>query len=318
MKILVTGGAGYVGAVLVPELLGRGHHVTVWDNFHYGGHGLLGVLEHPHFILWKRDIREQLCLTHIEVVIHLAAIVGGQACSKNPGETMEINVDATRHLVELARNDGVTRFIFASTCSNYGVLDSDNVATEEAPLQPTSLYAETKVRAEEIVLAAQRPGFRTMALRLASVYGLSPRMRFDLLLNEFARDAVMTSCLSLHDPDSWRPFVHLRDVVRAISQFAEQPFFDNHQIFNVGGHNLQKKEIVQILKRLVPWPEVRVKESEKDPRNYRVDFSRIKRFGFIPNYTPEEGLISLVQAVKLGVFEDAYSSMYRNVEADKR
>jgi len=312
MKILVTGGAGYIGAVLVPELLWRGHYVTVWDDLRYGGHGLLGVLEHPNLILWKRDIRERPCLPQFDVVIHLAALVGEPICSKNPSETMEINLYATQRLVESARNDGVKHFIFASTCSNYGKLGPDEEATEETPLQPISLYAESKVKAEEVVLAAQCDEFKTTVLRFATVYGLSPRMRFDLLLNELARDAVMTNWILLYGLDSWRPFVHIRDVMQAVSNFAERHFPDNYQVYNVGGHNLQKKEIAKMLKQLVPELEVEIKEGKKDPRNYRVNFSEIKWTGFSALYTPEDGLALLVRAVRLGIFEDVYSSRYRN------
>jgi nucleoside-diphosphate-sugar epimerase len=193
---VVTGGAGYVGAVLVEELLARGRKVRVIDALVHGSvPSLLLAWGHRDFEFVRADIRDReavrAALSGAGAVVHGAAIVGDPACSRQPELAREVNLDATRALLDDAEAAGVDRFLFASTCSNYGRLDGDAVATEEFPLSPISLYAETKVASELEVLARSDNGLCGSCLRFATVFGTSPRMRFDLTVNEFARDALL-------------------------------------------------------------------------------------------------------------------------------
>ena len=308
MKILVTGGAGYIGSVLVPHLLQQGHLVSVLDNLRFGGAGLLSVYEHPHFTLYKGDIGDEVLVREAmrgkDAVVHLAAFVGEPQCSRNPDEAWRVNYKETLVLAKLAKKLQVPHFVFASTCSNYGVTGPGDFATEGSNLNPLALYAETKVKAEQALA-----GNETVAiLRLATVYGLSPRMRFDLLINEFARDAV-TGWLLVYGADSWRPFVHVQDVARFISLTLT-----NHLtgVFNVGGHNRKKAALVEALKHVCPDLQVEFKEGKIDLRNYRVSFDKAKLVGFTPEFTPESGLQNVAVAVQEGFFTDSHSNQYRN------
>jgi len=306
-NVVVTGGAGYIGSVLVPYLLNVGYRVYVIDDLRYGGHGLLGVWEHPRLLVFEHDIRDQNYLFHllqgVDVVVHLAAIVGKPACFEDEHETWAINYGATCYLLEAAKGLGVDQFIFASTCSNYGRCD---LATEESPLNPLELYAQTKVEAEKQVLSSKIP--TTTVLRLATAYGVSPRMRFDLLLNEFVRDALGAGLL-VYGKESWRPLVHVYDIARAIGLCIEKKA---HGIFNVGGHNRQKQDIVETLRHVYPEMKVKYKESREDPRDYQVSFDKISKLGLTPSYNPEDSITAISSALISGVFVDPYGIGYRN------
>ena len=189
MRYLITGGAGYIGSVLTAELLGEGYYVKILDNLMHGGESLLPVLGHDRFEFMNGDVRNEEdlrgALTDVNNVVHLAAIVGDPASKKMPEETKEINLEATKRLVDLSKEKGIRRFIFFSTCSNYGTSDSDKLSDENTPLNPISLYAETKVEAEKYVLASVGSGFAPCVFRVSTVFGTSPRMRFDLTVNQF-------------------------------------------------------------------------------------------------------------------------------------
>lgn len=309
-RVVVTGGAGYIGSVLVHYLLESGYHVAVIDNLRYGGHGLLGVWNHPHFQFCKQDIRDQQALVGLlqgaDVLVHLAAIVGHPACFQDTYGAWSTNYAGTCYLLEVARSVGVRHFVFASTCSNYGVC---GWATEKTSLEPLSIYSQTKVEAETQVLVAQIPV--TTVLRLATVYGISPRMRFDLLLNEFIRDALGNG-LEVYGPDSWRPLIHVQDVARAI-EWAVAREVDG--IFNVGGDNRRKQDIVDSIKHIYPQMTVEVKKGKEDPRNYRVSFRKISEHGFVSRYTPEDSIGTISRALGLGVFGDPYEERYGNDRA---
>lgn len=312
MRILVTGCAGYIGSVLTPYLLERGHLVVGLDSLRHGGSGLLGFIEHPRFRFVKGDVRDRVVVTEalggVDAVVHLAALVGEPECRQNPKVTKAINLRATRSLVNAAKNAGAEHFILASTCSNYGVTEPGEIATEESKLKPLSLYAETKIGAESAVQMAASDNFIVTVLRFATVYGLSPRMRFDLLVNEFARDAV-AGWLLVYGAQSWRPFVHVRDV----AWFA-RVVLDGRLggIFNVGGHNRRKIELVEALREVVPSLDVEFKETKRDPRDYRVGFSKACLAGLTPVHTPEDGLRRIVTAIQMGLFQDVHSGQYRN------
>lgn len=313
MNILVTGGAGYIGSVLVPNLRAGGHTVTVLDSLLFGGQGLLGIWGNSKFSFVHCDVRDadatSAALEGMEAVVHLAALVGESQCKRNPEATEEVNFLATRRLVHQAKAQGVKKFVFASTCSNYGISERGVPADEDAELKPLSLYAETKVRAEAEVLNAAGDGFQPVVLRFATAYGLSPRMRFDLLLNEFVRDAVVDNYLLVYGANSWRPFVHVRDVARFVRDCIEG---DLSGVFNVGGHNLRKEDLVSELLKLEPDLDVDFKEGKRDPRNYQVSFERAASIGFSPIYKPVDGILSIASALRSGVFQDPHSGVYRN------
>src|SRR4029077_10644125 len=249
MNILVTGGAGYIGSTLVPLLLADGHRVRVLDTLLHGGESLLGVWSHPHFEFVRGDIcdtaKRQATVTGIEAVVHLAAVVGDPACARQPDRARAINLQASLALIEESQRAGVGRFIFASTCSNYGKMkDATKYVDEESELSPVSLYAETKVAVEKALLhnGGNARWFPT-PMRFATLFGVAPRMRFDLTVNEFTMEMVKNKYLKVFGEQFWRPYVHARDAARAIQLvLGATPAKVAGSVFNVGAtdQNFQK------------------------------------------------------------------------------
>lgn len=305
--ILITGGAGYVGSRLTQLLLGRGHSVRVLDSLRWGGESLLGVWGDPRFEFVKGDVTSPedrgRALHGIGTVIHLAAIVGDPACKAEPELAQATNLEATRGLLEEARQHGARRFFFASTCSNYGVASSDELAHEGSPLNPVSLYAKTKVAAEQLLLGAE--GIETTVLRLATVYGLSPRMRFDLTVNEFARDAALGRKLVIFGEQHWRPYVHVYDAARGFARLLEvEPQVRAGQVFNLGDtdENYQKLGLSELLKERLPELEIEFVKTGPDPRSYKVTFEKIKReLGYHVERRVPQGLDEVIALTKNGV-----------------
>lgn len=319
---LVTGGAGYVGSVLVPLLLESGRSVCVLDSLLHGGVGsLLGTWSDDRFRFVAGDVRDEpvlaQALTDVTEVVHLAAVVGDPACAREPDEARAVNLDATRRLLELAEQRGVGRFVFASTCSNYGKVENgDAFATEEWELRPVSLYAETKVAAELEILARARPGFATTCLRLATVYGPSPRMRFDLTVNEFTRDVVLYGDLVVYGEQFWRPYVHVRDAARAFLAVLDAPEEAvAGEVFNVGSsdENYRKLDLVELLRERVPNAEISFVQKDEDPRDYRVSFEKVERaLGFRTMRTVPQGIDEIERLLRSGLIEDPFAAVYRN------
>jgi nucleoside-diphosphate-sugar epimerase len=323
MRILVTGGAGYVGSVLTTNLLQAGHQVRVLDALMFGGESLLSVYNHPDFEFFRGDVRaaEQVAsaLEGMDTVVHLAAIVGEQACNKYPELARTTNLKATLSLVDQAKRMGIRRFVFTSTCSNYGLSDTSILADEEAPLNPVSLYAETKVEAENYVMKAAGDAFCTCVLRLATVYGLSPRMRFDLLVNELVRDAVSKKWVVLYGPESWRPFVHVKDVARAFETVLEAPANSiSGTTFNVGSdsENYKKQKLAELIRKHVPYADIEIMERKSDPRDYRVSFRKISRIlDFQTNKTAEDGIVEIRDVITTGIISEPFDPKYDNVSS---
>ncbi|NOZ28629.1 MAG: NAD(P)-dependent oxidoreductase [Chloroflexi bacterium] len=324
MNVLVTGGAGYIGSVTVAELLRRGHRVRVVDRLLFGGESLLGAYNTPYFDFVRGDIRDRGTLSdaldgEVDAVVHLAAIVGDPACASQPEEARQVNYEATLGLVDLCRERGISRFVFVSTCSNYGISDPSQPATEESPLNPVSLYAETKVGSERYILQAADDEFRPCILRLATVFGLSPRMRFDLLVNEFTRDALLHRKLVVYGEQFWRPYVHVQDVAEAIVTVLASPTsLIAGQVFNVGSdsENYQKRQLVELVLQQIPGTQVETVPKGDDPRSYRVSFAKIARIlGFRPRWRVPDGIAQVKRALEQGVFDDPFSTRYRNTRA---
>ncbi|MFN8060123.1 MAG: NAD(P)-dependent oxidoreductase [Vicinamibacterales bacterium] len=322
-RVLLTGAAGYIGSVVARQLLERGHAVRGLDALNFGGDALLSFYNHPRFEFIKGDVRDEAtcrqALAGVDGVAHLAAIVGDPACSKQPDLAKDTNWEASVALSRLAEETGVERFVFASTCSNYGkMLNADGFVNEESVLNPVSLYAELKVKFERHLLERtwQAP-FCPTSLRFSTVYGLSPRMRFDLTVNEFIRDATLGRDLRVFGEQFWRPYCHVEDLARSVvmSLEADRAKVDR-QVFNVGAtnENYQKKMIVDELLKVVPSCQVNYVAVNEDPRDYRVDFTKIGReLGFSITKRVIDGLREINRALGQGVIADGDAPRYRNI-----
>ena len=321
-RVLVTGGAGYVGSTVVAQLLADSTSVRVLDSLAVGdGSSLLPVWATGSYEFVRGDVRDEAvrsaALEDVDAVVHLAAIVGDPACSRDPERAREVNLEATRALLEECRQRDVSRFVFASTCSNYGKMaDTSAIATEEWELRPVSLYAETKVAAELEILAANRPGFATTCLRFATVYGVSSRMRFDLTVNEFARDALLTGALVVYGEQFWRPYVHVRDAARAIVVvLGASVDAVGGEVFNVGStdQNLRKQDLVELLLGRLPETTVERVTQADDPRDYRVSFGKIESvLGYETVHTVRQGMDEVLGLLRAGAIADPFASVYRN------
>lgn len=300
MNVLVTGGAGYLGAVLVPHLLSKGYPVHVIDKFLYGNHlslaswcydGNLSVLNGD-----ARDLSGEAAgaVRWADVIIPLAAIVGAPACGRDPADATSTNVDAVRFLLESKRPE--TFVVIPTTNSGYGAA-GDGVCDEDSPMNPLSLYARTKIEAERMVLAADG-----CSLRLATVYGMSPRMRLDLLVNDFVLRAVRDGYLGLFEPGFRRSIVHVHDIARAFA-FILDPAQRNQmtgRVFNVAADNVTKRELCEKVKSHVPgftWSEMPGEDPDK--RDYVVSSRRLLDLGFDFGHTIDDGIAELVRGLSI-------------------
>ena len=322
MKVLVTGGAGYLGSVLSLALVEAGYDVRVLDNMTYGGRGLLPLIGHPRFDLRPSDVRDRRAvagaLHGIDAVVHLAAIVGDPACARDPKLAQSVNHEASARLIAAARAAGVARFVFTSTCSNYGrMADTSVLASEAHELRPVSLYAETKVAVEQLLLAAPASPMSATVLRLATLFGLSPRMRFDLTVNQFVMEMVVHNKVTVYGEHFWRPYVHVRDAARAIIAVLAAPLdVVAGQVFNVGhtDENYRKIDLVQIIRRRVPDAAVEFVAVNDDPRDYRVSFERIRTvLGYHPTRCVEDGVGEIADALEAGVIGAVDDPAFANV-----
>jgi nucleoside-diphosphate-sugar epimerase len=318
----VTGGAGYVGSTLVADLLAGGRAVRVLDSLAVGdGRSLLHFWADPRFEFVRGDVRDPdvgaAALENVDAVVHLAAVVGDPACKRDPERAREVNLEATRSLLAASRAAGVARFLFASTCSNYGKMeDGAGYVTEDWDLRPVSLYAETKVAAELDVLAASDERLATTCLRFATVYGTSPRMRFDLTVNEFTRDAFVNRELVVYGEQFWRPYIHVRDAARAIVTVLEAPSERvRGGVFNVGntGENYRKQDLVQFLLERLPETRVERVPQADDPRDYRVSFDKITSLlGYETSRVVPDGLDEVIRLLGSDVIPDPFAPTFRN------
>jgi nucleoside-diphosphate-sugar epimerase len=318
--VLVTGGAGYVGSAVVDALLSRVYRVRVLDALLHGSvSSLMSWWGVQHFEFARGDVRDRevraLALEDVDTVIHLAGVVGDPACARHPELAREVNLDATTALLDDADAAGVKRFVFASTCSNYGKMDGNGLVDETVELRPVSLYAETKVAAEQQVLTRSL-GLARTCLRFATVYGTSPRMRFDLTVNEFTRDLAIKRELVVYGEQFWRPYIHVRDAAKAIAQVVAAPVADvAGEVYNVGAtsENYRKGDIVALLRERFPDGRIERVHKDEDPRDYRVSFDKFaKRLGFEAERSVPDGIDEIVALLRSGLLDDPYAPIYRN------
>lgn len=322
-RILITGGAGYIGSVLCRLLLREGYQVRVLDRLMYGGDPLVELMERADFEFYKGDVRKEKdlngALEDVDRVAHLAAIVGDPACAADPELAKSTNEEGSEFLYREAEKAGVKQFVFASTCSNYGKSsDPDSYMTEEAALNPVSIYAENKVHVERFLLGQDRGNHcKPTCLRFSTVYGLSPRIRFDLTVNEFTKELALGRELVIFGEQFWRPYCHVVDLARSVVEVLkageEKVGFE---VFNVGDteENYQKQMIVDEMLKLIPDGNVRYVQKDEDPRDYKVDFSKIReKLGFRISKTVPEGIRNLKRVIEDGMISDPDSNAYRNV-----
>lgn len=316
--ILVTGGAGYIGSSLVRELLSQGHRVRVLDSLLYGVEPIQEYLKNPNLELVVDDFRREIAvasaLDGVDGVIHMGAIVGDPACALDEDFAIQTNLEATQLISRLAKQRGIQRFIFASTCSVYGA--SDGELDEQSALHPVSLYANTKIASEQEILSAAGDGFEPVVLRFATVYGASNRPRFDLVVNLLTAKAVTEGRITIHGGDQWRPFVHVEDIVQAITLAYDAPSqVVAGEIFNVGStrENYKLSDIGTIIQELIPDAQVVTNEQIVDRRNYYVNFDKLRdRLGFEARFTVRLGVEEMRDRLKLGLIGDYHNPRFNN------
>lgn len=329
--IIVTGGAGYVGSILVRRLLQNQYKVICIDNLRFGGSALLDIWDHSHFIFKKVDITDHAQVDQIidenpncYGIVHLAAIVGDPACKLDPELARKTNFNASIHLLEQAKKANFQRFIFASTCSNYGKMtEPGGYVDENSPLAPVSLYAELKVEVESAILneMEKTDTFCPTCLRFATVYGISPRMRFDLTVNEFTKELALSRELTIFGEQFWRPYCYVGDLSKAILTVLNAPRHKvAYNVFNVGNsnENYTKKMIADELLRLMPEAKIKYIKKDEDPRDYRVKFEKIENeLGFVISKTVPEGMKEINRSIILGIIDDPDNQRFFNIPIKK-
>jgi nucleoside-diphosphate-sugar epimerase len=325
--ILVTGGAGYIGSLLSSELLRAGYRVSVVDSLLYSGESLLAFMAHPDFRFTKGDVTEpgsvRPALSHAwpkpDAVVHLAGVVGFPACQAiGKQAAWRHNVDAVKRVYEQAAELGSERFVFTSTYSNYGASSDGKPVTEESPLLPQSLYAETKIAAEEYLLTRRDAPAAPVIFRLPTLYGISPRTRFDLLVNQFVLDAYTRRELVIYQRGYSRSFVHVRDVVRGIMLGLEAPQDKvRGQIYNLGTEkgNYTKEEIIGLVIKRLPETMVTYKDLTfgGDVRDLKVSFEKIRQaLGFEAELSVDDGVREVVHTLRMGLLKNPQDEKYTN------
>jgi nucleoside-diphosphate-sugar epimerase len=327
--ILITGGAGYIGSILTSELLRANYRVTILDSLLFGGESIVPFLNHPNFHFIKADVTENRAVRDAvkrdwqkpDAIIHLAAIVGFPACQAVGKQVAwKYNVEATKMVFEQAADLGVERFVFASTYSNYGLSEDGQPVTEESPLNPQSLYAETKIAAEEFLLAQKDAACAPLLFRFATLYGISPRTRFDLIVNQFVLEAFTKRSLIIYQRGYSRSFVHIRDVVHGVIMGLEADRKKvQGQVFNLGTENgnYSKDDIVQLVLKRMPETVVEYKDLTfgGDMRDITVSFEKIKEvLGFNTTLDVDDGVREVLFALKSGLIRNPNDDRYRNAQ----
>lgn len=308
MKVLITGGAGYVGTSLIPQLLAKDYKVHVFDSLLFGGDAIFPFFRNPNFSFTRGDIRDLKALKKVtkdaDIVIHLAAIVGYPACRKDPDLAESVNVTGTKNVIAATSNSQL--LIYGSTGSNYGAIDE--VCTEETPLNPLSLYGQTKTLAEKMLLEERN----TIAWRFATAFGVSPRLRLDLLVNDFTYKAVKEGYLVVYEKHFMRTFIHVHDMGRVFIFGIEHQDKMKNDVFNVGSSkmNYSKEQICELIKKqtnvYVHYADV---GEDADKRDYVVSYDKINQLGYDTTISVEDGIKELVKVCKAVDFRSPYSNV---------
>lgn len=327
--VLVTGGAGYVGAVLVPRLLHKGYHVRVLDLYIFGEHTLDSVKDHPNLKQIKGDIRDQTLLRETlsgcDAIVHLACISNDPSVELDPALSASINYESLEPLIQICKESSVRRFIFASSASVYGISNKPNI-TEDHPLVPVSHYNKYKALCESVLLKHRAADFTTVIIRPGTIYGYSPRQRLDLTVNIFANQAFNTGRITVFGGTQKRPSIHIQDIVDLYTMLLE---LSDEKIagktYNVAGGNYTIARIAEIVRDVVQeeLPEKGkieiVTTPSDDPRSYHISSERIKReLGFLPKRTMEDGVRDLIKALNGGKIPNPMTDIhYYNVKLMK-
>jgi len=318
-RVLVTGGAGYIGSILVDRLLNDGYKVIILDKLMFGVEPLKHFLRNPNprLAVIVGDIQNEddvkRSLENADAVIHLAAIVGDPACAADSDLAVNVNFNATVRLADLCKKSKIRRFVFASTCSVYGAGRTE-ILDEDAVVNPVSLYAETRLYGERGILSLADRTFSPVLLRLGTIFGLSPRMRFDIIINYLTQKAMKEKKISIFGGEQWRPLLHVADAARAFQVAMESPLEKvDKQIFNVGLANLQIKEIGEIIQKSIPEAEVQPLDKFDDKRSYHVSFEKMRTIlEFKAERSIENGIHEIVRALKDGQIANPTDKIYYN------
>ena len=316
--------------MLTDNLLKKKYCIRSLDLFLYNNNEcILNYLGDPNYEFIYGDIVDPefigKALDGVECVILLSGLVGDPITKKYPEESALINDQGVKNIIDRCAEQNIEKLIFISTCSNYGLIESDDLAGEEYTLNPLSSYAKSKVNAEKYILSLKgKTGMNPTILRFATAFGLSPRMRFDLTVSEFTSDLALGKELLVYDAHTWRPYCHLQDFARLIQMVIEAPAEKvSFEVFNAGGdvNNATKQMIVDAIIEKIPDGKVQYQDHGKDPRNYRVSFEKVKSIlGFEPEYTFQDGIDELIEAINNHVFDhvDENKNLFGNYEIHYR
>lgn len=325
-KVVVTGGAGYLGSVLVPMLLQDGCNVTVLDRFYFGKQPLSKVATNPHLKTVEIDIAHHenipQLLKGMDTVIHLAGISNDPSGDLDPNLTIQTNFLATMSLARRAKAEGVNKFIFISSCSVYGA-SGDTMLDEQSAVGPVTLYALSKLQCENELLALADSKFSVTILRFATLFGYSPRMRFDLAINVMTKRALQGKSILMNgDGAQYRPFLHVKDAAHSIiTVLKEDTSIVNKQIFNVGNSelNFTIKNLVPLIQSFFPSIPIEKVDKNNDNRSYRVSFKKFERIcNFKATYDVEKGVREIEAAHKAGELKNMDDEVYYNMEVMKK
>ncbi len=308
MKILVTGGAGYIGTALIPKLLERGDEVTVIDNLLFGGNPILPFFRYSNFKFVKGDVRDERLMKEnirsMDMILHLAAIVGYPACRKEPELAKSVNIDATKIISKLVSNEQVV--LYGSTGSNYGAVEE--ICTEDTPLNPLSLYGQTKTFAENYLLENNT----AIAYRFATAFGVSPRLRLDLLINDFTYKAITQGYVVVYESHFMRTFIHVHDIARAWIFAIDNYEIMKNNVFNIGSNNMNynKKQICEIIEQKTGayfhYADI---GEDADKRNYVVSYDKIKELGYSTTINVEDGVDELIKCIEAIDYKTPYTNI---------